>query len=237
MYRILNTKPTPLETIMPGLDPELPQIIERAMLKEPDQRYQDLEHLREDFAALRNRLVGSGSGSGALDGDADTAGGPAEFGRRHSPARRRCRSGARGDVRSPGWPGIPRRSDRRRSHPRRGRYAPGSAGEPTVPARAAPRRTGRLVLAGATAAALIVILAVAFYRTASPDRPPAAASGDATPPALSQRRRRHRGVEPDECDRGSRVRIGGRSTSASARSAPPRGDRSRPVSVRSCSTR
>ena len=41
MYRILNSDPAPLDTLVPDIDPEIPRIIERAMRKEADQRYQE----------------------------------------------------------------------------------------------------------------------------------------------------------------------------------------------------
>ena len=180
MYRILNTNPAPLQAVAPGLDPEIPPIVERAMQKEPDRRYQNLEQLREDFATLRNRLVGPAAAP-TLDVDADTTVGPANAadGTRAltpMPARRsrgRALAGVARDS-SPFVQEAPASSA--------GTYAPASANEPTAPPKAAPRHTGRLVLAGATAAALTAILAVAFYRSASPDRPPTAASGDAKLP-------------------------------------------------------
>ena len=182
MYRILNTNPTPLETVMPGLDPEIPRIIAQAMLKEPDRRYQNLDHLREDFATLRNRLLGP-EAPATLDVDADAcvelagaAGGA------HSltpmPLRR-----SRGRTLA----GVARDSSpftRDMVASSAGTLAPGSAGEPTAPARAAPWYTKRLVLAGAVAAALTMILAAAFYGRASVNRPPTTASGNPKPPAI-----------------------------------------------------
>ena len=56
IFRILNTTPEPLATVVPGIDPEIPKIIERAMAKDPGQRYQDLEALRLDLSAVRSRL-------------------------------------------------------------------------------------------------------------------------------------------------------------------------------------
>src|SRR4030095_4340148 len=56
MYRILNSDPVPLATLVTDLDPEVARIVERAMRKEADQRYQSLDDMREDLAAVRRRL-------------------------------------------------------------------------------------------------------------------------------------------------------------------------------------
>jgi hypothetical protein len=65
-----------------------------------------------------------------------------------------------------------------------GTFAPGSAGEPTMPA-AGRRQTGRLMTAGAVAAALLAMLAVALYRNAATDPPRTTASTGSQPPVLS----------------------------------------------------
>ena len=236
MYRILNTKPTPLETLVPGLDPELPRIIERAMLKEPDLRYQDLEHLREDFAALRNRLVGADLAP-APGGDADTAATPAGSAGGTPPpapmAVRRSRGRALAGVArdsSPFRQEMPASSA--------GTYAPGSAGEPTVPTSAAPRHTGRLVLGRRSGGRADRdsgrgVLQNMRHRIGLRPRPAATRHRRRlSRQSARRRRRRTRRMRPRIA-----ARIGGRSTSASARSAPPRGARSQRVSVRSCSTR
>ena len=59
MYRILNSDPAPLAALVPDLDPEVARIVERAMRKEADQRYQSLDDMREDLATVRRRLEGS----------------------------------------------------------------------------------------------------------------------------------------------------------------------------------
>ena len=59
MYRILNSDPAPLAALVPDLDPEIARIVERAMRKEADQRYQSLDDMREDLATVRRRLEGS----------------------------------------------------------------------------------------------------------------------------------------------------------------------------------
>lgn len=168
MYRILNTQPAPLETVMPGLDPEIARIIERAIQKEPERRYQNADRLREDLAALRQRLMGAESATPALDvpATADSASAPADS-PPHAPAEvpRSGRHALAGIARD----SSPFTQEAIASWART--VGPGSAGEPPAAARAAPRHRGRLLLAGATAAALTVILATAFYRGASRDRP------------------------------------------------------------------
>src|SRR6266536_2086342 len=59
MYRILNGEPTPLAVLMPDLDSDIAQIVERAMRKEAGQRYQSLDDMREELANVRRRLEGS----------------------------------------------------------------------------------------------------------------------------------------------------------------------------------
>ena len=61
MYRILHTEPAPLESLVPGIDPEIPKIIERAMAKEPAQRYQNPD------APARGFRCGSELGSTGLE--------------------------------------------------------------------------------------------------------------------------------------------------------------------------
>ncbi len=57
LFRILHSALASLDSVVPGIDPEITQIIERAMAKERDERYQDLAELRQDLGAVRDRLV------------------------------------------------------------------------------------------------------------------------------------------------------------------------------------
>ena len=57
LVRILNSSPLPIESLVPGIDPDIPTIIGRAIAREPSARYQDLETLRQDLAEVRMRLV------------------------------------------------------------------------------------------------------------------------------------------------------------------------------------
>jgi eukaryotic-like serine/threonine-protein kinase len=164
MYRILNTTPTPLEAVMPGVDPEISRIIERAMLKEPERRHQNAEELREDFATLRKRLAGAeASPSSDVQATADAR-----------PARHALAGIARDSS--------PLIQEALASSAKT--VAQGSAGESPMPARPAPPKRGRLKLAAITVAAVTAILAAAFYRNASLDRPEPSAGTDAKPPAF-----------------------------------------------------
>lgn len=161
MYRILNTTPTPLETVMPGLDPEISRIIERAMLKEPERRHQNADDLREDFATLRQRLTGASAvPSSDIQASADVRSG------RHALA------GIARDS-SPLLQEAPASSAKT--------IAAGSAGAAPTPTRPAPPRRGRLKLAAIAAAAVTAILATVFYRNATLDRPHPLASTDPKP--------------------------------------------------------
>jgi serine/threonine protein kinase len=73
LFRILHSELAPLERLVPGIDPEITEIIERAMAREPDDRYQDLADLREDLGAIRDRLVEfAPEARPDLDGEAET---------------------------------------------------------------------------------------------------------------------------------------------------------------------
>jgi serine/threonine protein kinase len=72
LHQILNATPTPVATLVPGIDPEVPAMIARALAKTPDERYQDLESLRLDLAAVRTRLAELPSESEAADAEAET---------------------------------------------------------------------------------------------------------------------------------------------------------------------
>jgi TonB family protein len=53
MNAILNSEPTPLASIVPGLDPRIIRIVEKALEKDVDRRYQDLAQMRRDIERLR----------------------------------------------------------------------------------------------------------------------------------------------------------------------------------------
>jgi hypothetical protein len=57
LQRVLAAQPTPIEALVPSLDPELARIISRAMARRPDDRYADLQALRKDLARARRRAL------------------------------------------------------------------------------------------------------------------------------------------------------------------------------------
>src|SRR5690606_11796319 len=60
LNKILSGQPEPLSSIVPDLDPQVVEIIDRALQKEPDSRYPDLAAMRQDVAAVRARLTLAG---------------------------------------------------------------------------------------------------------------------------------------------------------------------------------
>jgi serine/threonine protein kinase len=166
MYRILNSDPVPLATLVPNLDPEVARIVERAMRKEADQRYQSLDDMREDLATVRRRLERSDTVP-ALDTDTR----PAVDARIASPEGdspltampvRQSRARALAGVARDSTPAV--REELASSAPTLGST---SAGESRPPAAADRRNSRRLVIAGAIVAALVVVLAAAYSRYAS----------------------------------------------------------------------
>jgi serine/threonine protein kinase len=56
LNKILNEPPPSLETACPGLDSEVIAIVDRALQKAPESRYQDLASMRKDLERTRQRL-------------------------------------------------------------------------------------------------------------------------------------------------------------------------------------
>ena len=54
--KVLQSEPERLTTLIPGLDPDIEQIINRALAKDPNDRYQDAASLEEAFERLRWRI-------------------------------------------------------------------------------------------------------------------------------------------------------------------------------------
>ncbi len=54
--KVLQTNPEPISSVIPDIDPQLEQIINRALAKDPNQRFQDATSLEEAFERLRWRL-------------------------------------------------------------------------------------------------------------------------------------------------------------------------------------
>ena len=61
MHNILHGEPEPIERFCPDIDPEITPIVSRALQKQPDARYQDLEMMRAELVRLRERLMHAGS--------------------------------------------------------------------------------------------------------------------------------------------------------------------------------
>lgn len=165
LSRILSSAPLPIESLVPGIDPDVPAMIERAIAREPDARYPDLDTLRRDLAVVRTRLFET-----AVDDD-DVADPNAET-RFMSP---RIPSGVQsppssraGSALSPGARAISAR--------------------PSGPVSAPPRRrTAVLLLGGACAALAIAMAAMWMLNWFSAITPPFASDGSAArqPPAAS----------------------------------------------------
>jgi serine/threonine protein kinase len=60
LNKILSGQPEPLPSIVPDLDPQIVEIIDRALQKEPDRRYPDLAAMRQDVSTVRARLTLAG---------------------------------------------------------------------------------------------------------------------------------------------------------------------------------
>ena len=56
LNRILQGKPDPLDALCPDLDPEIIRIVDRALEKQPQDRYQSLDTMEEDLMRVRLRL-------------------------------------------------------------------------------------------------------------------------------------------------------------------------------------
>jgi len=54
--RVLRGQPTPLASMVPGLDPEIDEIVLRALKRDPNKRYQDAARSRRALERLRSRL-------------------------------------------------------------------------------------------------------------------------------------------------------------------------------------
>ena len=56
LNKILQSQREPIETICQGLDPEVVRILNQALERDPEKRYQDLTVMRKDLQRLRLRL-------------------------------------------------------------------------------------------------------------------------------------------------------------------------------------
>jgi serine/threonine-protein kinase len=55
LQNVLRSEPAPLDTLVPGIDPDLTRVVQRALVKRPEERYQDLQDLRNDLGRVRRR--------------------------------------------------------------------------------------------------------------------------------------------------------------------------------------
>jgi serine/threonine-protein kinase len=183
MYRILNSDPAPLAALVPDLDPEVARIVERAMRKEADQRYQSLDDMREDLATVRRRLEGSDTAP-AADVDALTTVEPRSAAEGSSPLTpmpvRQSRARALAGVARDSTPVV--REELASSAPTLGSA---SASELRPPEAAVRRGSRRLAIAGAIAAAVLVGVIAAYSRSASSNGRLAARDTAKTPETLS----------------------------------------------------
>jgi serine/threonine protein kinase len=183
MYRILNSDPAPLAALVPDLDPEVARIVERAMRKEADQRYQSLDDMREDLATVRRRLEGSDTAP-AADVDDLTTVEPRSAAAGSSPLTpmpvRHSRARALAGVARDSTPVV--REELASSAPTLGSA---SANELRPQEAAVRRGSRRLAIAGAIAAAVLVGLIAAYSRSASSNGRLAARDTAKTPETLS----------------------------------------------------
>ena len=56
LARLLHGAPPAIESVVPGIDPQLSALVTRAMAKQPSDRYADMEQLRQELEAVRTRL-------------------------------------------------------------------------------------------------------------------------------------------------------------------------------------
>src|SRR4051812_20880528 len=60
LHNILHQEPDPIDRSCPDIDPEIVEIVGRALAKDPDARYQDLGEMRDQLRRIRLRLRTSG---------------------------------------------------------------------------------------------------------------------------------------------------------------------------------
>ncbi len=57
LHNIVHVMPTPIRQLMPSIDPDLETIVNKALEKDPAQRYQDLAALAADAARVRAKMM------------------------------------------------------------------------------------------------------------------------------------------------------------------------------------
>ena len=161
LLKVLNESPQPLAALVPGIDPALPAIVDRALEKSVDRRYPDLEAMRSDLSRVGQR-VHAAETSHDLVGRGTVA------------ARGRGRAG-RAPARRPTPEPTPR--------PRSGRGRPGAAPGADVGAApgAAPGRRARGRGSSRTSRRRWPRPSVTPTRDASPPRSAGSRRSDRTP--------------------------------------------------------
>lgn len=69
LHKIMHVEPEPLKTLCPWLDDEVIQIVQRALAKQPEARYQDLKAMRTDLHRARQNLDERVAERGDLDAE------------------------------------------------------------------------------------------------------------------------------------------------------------------------
>jgi hypothetical protein len=67
LLKVLNESPPPLAGLLPGIDPVLPAIVDRALEKDVDRRYPDLEAMRSDLSRVGQRVLAAESSHDLVD--------------------------------------------------------------------------------------------------------------------------------------------------------------------------
>ena len=98
LLKVLNESPLPIASLVPGLDPGLPAIVDRALEKSVERRYPDLEAMRSDLSRVGQRLHAAESSSDLVGRGTVAARGR---GRAPRPGARRRQPAATPDVVSP----------------------------------------------------------------------------------------------------------------------------------------
>ncbi|HUS20065.1 MAG TPA: protein kinase [Terriglobales bacterium] len=70
IYKVMNDDPIPPRAIEPSLPPRLDPVIKKALAKDPEQRYQSCNELRDALRDARGGMVGQGVGAHAGSGTA-----------------------------------------------------------------------------------------------------------------------------------------------------------------------
>jgi serine/threonine-protein kinase len=137
LLKVLNESPLPIASLVPGLDPGLPAIVDRALEKSVERRYPDLEAMRSDLSRVGQRLHATETSSDLVGRGTVAARGRGRAGR---PAARRGPA-VRPDI-APAAPVVTPEADRTATT---GVMPPGRAPE-TTPGVAPPIIAGGAIL-------------------------------------------------------------------------------------------